>query len=165
MGYKIGIGYDVHRFIKGRKLMLGGIEVPHTHGLDGHSDADVVLHAICDALLGAAGLGDIGEHFPNTDPKYKGIASSALLKQANQKVNDNGYKVANVDVVIVAEAPKLQEYKAKMRFHIAFELAVDEAQVNVKAGTNEGLGSIGAGEGIAAYAVVSIIDTNSVSLI
>ncbi len=157
MNYRVGIGYDVHRMKRGRKLMLGGIEVPHTHGLDGHSDADVVLHAICDALLGAAGLGDLGDHFPNTDPKYKDIASSVLLKQSNQKVNDTGYKVANVDVMIVAEQPKLQEYKPKMRFHIAFELAVDETQVNIKAGTHEGLGFIGAKQGIAAYAVVSLI--------
>ena len=157
MNYRVGIGYDVHKLVKGRKLMLGGIEVPYTHGLDGHSDADVVLHAICDALLGAAGLGDIGEHFPDTDPQYKGIASSLLLKKANQEVNDKGYKVSNVDVMISAEAPKLQAYKSKMRFHIAFELAVDEAQVNIKAGTNEGLGFIGAKQGIAAYAVVSLI--------
>jgi 2-C-methyl-D-erythritol 2,4-cyclodiphosphate synthase len=157
MDYRVGIGYDVHRLVKGRKLMLGGIEVPHTHGLDGHSDADVVLHAICDALLGAAGLGDIGEHYPNTDPKYKGISSSILLKTTNQKVNDAGYKVVNVDVMIMAQEPKLQEYKPKMRFHIAFELAVDETQVNIKAGTNEGLGYIGAKEGIAAYAAVSLI--------
>ncbi len=156
MQYRSGIGYDIHRLVKGRKLMLGGIEVPHTHGLDGHSDADVVLHAICDALLGAAALGDIGEHYPNTDPKYKNIASSLLLKQTNQKVNDLGYKVSNVDVMIQAEAPKLQEYKAKMRFHIAFELAVDETQVNIKAGTNEGLGPVGTKEGIAAYAVVTL---------
>ncbi len=154
MSFRTGIGYDVHRLVKGRKLMLGGIEVPHTHGLDGHSDADVVLHSICDALLGAAGLGDIGEHFPNTDAKYKGIASSVLLKQANQKVNDLGYKVVNVDVMIMAQEPKLREYKPKMRFHIAFELAVDETQVNIKAGTNEGLGFIGAQEGIACYATV-----------
>lgn len=157
MDYRVGIGYDVHKLVKGRKLMLGGIEVPHTHGLKGHSDADVVLHAICDALLGAAGLGDIGELFPDTNPQYKGISSSVFLKQSNQKVNDAGYKVSNVDVMIVAQAPKLQAYKSKMRFHIAFELAVDETQVNIKAGTNEGLGFIGAREGIAAYAVVSLI--------
>ena len=157
MNFRVGIGYDVHRLVKGRKLMLGGIDVPHTYGLDGHSDADVVLHAICDALLGAAGLGDIGAHFPNTDPQYKGTSSSLFLKHCNQKVNDLGFKVSNVDVMVVAEAPKLQEYKAKMRFHIAFELAVDEGQVNIKAGTNEGLGFIGAKEGIAAYAVVSLI--------
>lgn len=157
MDYRVGIGYDVHRLVIGRKLMLGGIEVPHSRGLEGHSDADVVLHAISDALLGAAGLGDIGEAYPNTDPKYKNISSSILLKTTNQKVNDLGYKVANVDVMVLAEEPKLQPYKAKMRFHIAYELAVDEAQVNVKAGTNEGLGFIGAKEGIAAYAVVSLI--------
>ncbi len=157
MDFRVGIGHDVHRLVVGRKLVLGGVEVPHNRGLDGHSDADVVLHAICDALLGAAGLGDIGEHYPNTDPQYKCIASSVLLKKTNQKVNDLGFKVSNVDVMILAEQPKLQAYKAKMRFHIAFELAVNENQVNIKAGTNEGLGFIGAGEGIAAYAVVSII--------
>ena len=157
MDYRVGIGHDVHRLVKGRKLMLGGIEVPHTHGLQGHSDADVVLHAICDALLGAAGLGDIGEHYPNTDPAYKGISSSVLLKTTNQKINDMGYTVSNVDVMILAQEPKLQVYKAKMRFHIAFELAVDESQVNIKAGTNEGLGYIGAQEGIAAYAAVILI--------
>jgi 2-C-methyl-D-erythritol 2,4-cyclodiphosphate synthase len=157
MNYRVGIGYDVHKLVTGRKLMLGGVEIPHTHGLEGHSDADVVLHAICDALLGAAGLGDIGEHFPNTDPQYKGMSSSFFLKTSNQKVNDLGYKVSNVDVMIAAEAPKLMEHKAKMRFHIAFELAVDESQVNIKAGTHEGLGFIGAKEGIAAYAVVSLI--------
>jgi 2-C-methyl-D-erythritol 2,4-cyclodiphosphate synthase len=154
MSFRTGIGYDVHRLVKGRKLMLGGIEVAYHLGLEGHSDADVVLHAICDALLGAAGLGDIGEHFPNTDAKYKNIASSVLLKQSNQKVNDTGYKVANVDVMILAQEPKLQEYKSKMRFHIAFELAVDEAQVNIKAGTTEGLGFVGNQEGIACYATV-----------
>ena len=157
MEHRVGIGYDVHRFAAGRKLMLGGIEVAHSQGLDGHSDADVVLHAICDALLGAAGLGDIGEHYPNTDPKYKNISSSVLLKTTNQTVNDAGYKVSNVDVMIIAEQPKLQAYKPKMRFHIAFELAVDESQVNIKAGTNEGLGMIGSGEGIAADAVASLV--------
>ena len=154
MNFRTGIGFDVHRLIKGRKLILGGIEVDYPLGLDGHSDADVVLHAICDAILGAAGKGDIGEHFPNTDPKYKGISSSLLLKQVNQMITDDGWHVANVDVMILAQEPKLQEYKPKMRFHIAFELAVDEAQVNIKAGTNEGLGFIGAKQGIAAYAAV-----------
>lgn len=157
MEYRVGFGYDVHRLVKGRKLMLGGIDVPHTHGLDGHSDADVVLHALCDALLGAAGLGDIGEHYPNTDPEYQGISSSLLLKQTNQKVNDLGFKVSNVDVMILAEEPKLQAYKSKMKFHIAFELAVNESQVNVKAGTNEGMGPIGAKEGIAAYATAALV--------
>jgi 2-C-methyl-D-erythritol 2,4-cyclodiphosphate synthase len=150
----VGIGHDVHRFVKGRKLILGGIEVPHTHGLEGHSDADVVLHAICDAILGAAGLGDIGEHFPNTDAKYKGIASSVLLKQVNQKVHDAGWTIENVDVMILAQEPKLKEFKPKMKYHIARELNLDPNQINIKAGTNEGLGFIGAKEGMAAYAVV-----------
>ena len=154
LSFRIGLGHDIHRLVPGRKLMLGGIEVAHTHGLDGHSDADVVLHAICDAILGAAGLGDIGEHFPNTDVKYKGISSSQLLKQVNQKIHDAGFDVENVDVVILAEAPKLQDFKPKMKYHIALELGLKEAQVNIKAGTNEGLGYIGAKEGIAAYAVV-----------
>jgi 2-C-methyl-D-erythritol 2,4-cyclodiphosphate synthase len=153
---RTGIGYDVHRFAKGRKLMLGGIEVPHSQGLDGHSDADVVLHAICDALLGAVGRGDIGEHFPPSDAKWKGVSSSVLLKKVNDLVTDAGYKVSNVDVVILAEEPHLKEHKAKMRFHIAFELAIDEDCVNIKATTNEGLGFIGKKEGIAAYASVLV---------
>jgi len=154
LSFRVGIGHDVHRLVVGRKLILGGVEVPHTHGLDGHSDADVVLHAICDAILGAVGLGDIGEHFPNTDPQYKGIASSLLLKLSTQKAKEAGWTIENVDVVILAEAPKLKEYKPKMKYHIAHELSIDQAQVNIKAGTNEGLGFIGAKEGIAAYAVV-----------
>lgn len=154
MSFRVGIGHDVHRLVLGRQLMLGGIEVPHTHGLSGHSDADVVLHAICDAMLGAAGLGDIGEHFPDTDVKYKGISSSMLLKQVAQKVHDAGWAVENVDVMILAQEPKLQEFKPKMKYHIARQLNIDRPQVNIKAGTNEGLGFIGAKEGIAAYAVV-----------
>ena len=154
MDYRVGFGYDVHRLVAGRKLILGGIDIPHTHGLDGHSDADVVLHAICDAILGAAGKGDIGEHFPNTDAKYKNISSALLLKQVNQMITDEGWHVGNVDITIQAQEPKLQPYKAKMKFHIAFELAIDETQVNVKAGTNEGLGFIGNKEGIVAYVVV-----------
>ena len=154
LNFRVGIGHDVHRLVLGRKLMLGGIEVPYTHGLDGHSDADVVLHAICDAVLGAAGLGDIGEHFPNTDAKYKGASSLTLLKQVNKKAHDAGWVVENVDVMILAQEPKLQAFKPKMKYHIAFELNIDQTQVNIKAGTNEGLGYIGAKEGIAAYAVV-----------
>ena len=154
MSSRIGIGHDVHRLEFGRKLMLGGIEVPHTHGLLGHSDADVVLHAICDAILGAAGMGDIGEHFPNTDPQYKDASSSVFLKKVAQKVYNAGWAVGNVDVMILAEAPKLKDFKPKMKYHIAHELGLDQSQVNIKAGTNEGLGFIGAQEGIAAYAVV-----------
>ena len=154
MDHRVGIGHDVHRLVFGRKLKLGGIEVPHTHGLSGHSDADVVLHAICDAILGAAGLGDIGEYFPNTDTKYEGVASSLFVKQVAQKVHDAGWSVENVDVMILAQEPKLQEFKPKMKQHIASQLNIDQAQVNIKAGTNEGLGYIGAQEGIAVYAVV-----------
>ena len=154
MNYRVGIGHDVHRLVKGRKLVLGGIDVPHTHGLSGHSDADVVLHAICDAILGAAGLGDIGEHFPNTDKKYEGAPSSLFLKQVNKIAHEAGWAVENVDVMILVQEPKLQEFKPKMRYHIASTLKIDQTQVNIKAGTNEGLGFIGAKEGIAAYAVV-----------
>ncbi|MBI3601938.1 MAG: 2-C-methyl-D-erythritol 2,4-cyclodiphosphate synthase [Candidatus Omnitrophica bacterium] len=154
MNFRTGIGYDVHKLVKGRKLLLGGVEVPHPFGLEGHSDADVVLHAICDAILGAAGKGDIGEYFPNTDARYKDVSSSVLLKKVNQVANDDGYKVVNVDVVILAQEPKLFGYKPKMKFHIAYELAIDESQVNIKATTNEGLGFIGKKEGIACYATV-----------
>jgi len=154
MNFRVGIGHDVHRLVAGRKLMLGGVEVPHTHGLDGHSDADVVLHAICDAMLGAAGLGDIGEHFPNTNVKYKGASSSVFLKEVLEKVDAVGWSIENIDVAIVSEAPKLQAFKAKMKYHIALTLGIEGSQINIKAGTNEGLGFIGAQEGIAAYAVV-----------
>jgi 2-C-methyl-D-erythritol 2,4-cyclodiphosphate synthase len=154
MNHRVGIGYDVHRLAAGRKLVLGGIEIPHTHGLDGHSDADVVLHAVCDAMLGAAGMGDIGEHFPSTDSRYKGLASTVFLKQVNDMVHNAGWAVENVDVMISAQEPKLKEYKPKMKHHIALELKIDPALVNIKAGTNEGLGFVGAKEGIAAYAIV-----------
>ncbi len=155
--YRTGIGYDVHRFMKGRKLMLGGIEIPHHQGLDGHSDADVVLHAICDALLGAIGRGDIGEHFPPSDAQYQGISSSVLLKNVNDMVTLAGYTVGNIDVAILAEEPYLKEYKLKMRVHIAAELALDENRVNIKATTNEGMGFIGKKEGIAAYATALVV--------
>ncbi len=154
MNLRIGIGYDVHRLVKGRKLMLGGVRVPYKLGLDGHSDADVVLHAICDAILGAAGREDIGEYFPNTDRRYKDISSSVLLKKVNLLVNSDGYKVVNVDTVILAQEPKLSEYKIKMKVHIARELAINGSQVNIKATTNECLGFIGKKEGIACYATV-----------
>lgn len=153
---RVGIGYDIHRFAKGRKLFLGGIEIPYEMGLEGHSDADVLLHAICDALLGAIGKGDIGEHFPNTDERYRGVASSVLLKKVNDLLQDEGYTVNNVDAVVIAEEPNLKAYKQKMRFHIAYELAIDESAVNIKATTAEGLGTVGRKEGIAAYATVSL---------
>lgn len=143
--------------MKGRKLILGGVEIPHPKGLEGHSDADVVLHAVCDALLGAAGKGDIGEHFPNTDKSYKDISSLILLGKVYDLISREGYKVGNVDVVIQAEAPNLKSYKPRMKERIAKALHIDESFVNMKATTNEGLGAVGHGQGIAAFAVVMLI--------
>jgi 2-C-methyl-D-erythritol 2,4-cyclodiphosphate synthase len=157
MTYRTGIGYDVHRFAKGRRLMLGGVEVVHDRGLDGHSDADVVLHAVCDALLGAVGQGDIGEHFPPEDQKYKDIASSILLKEVNTIVTKAGFQVVNVDVAILAEEPHLRDYKAKMREHMSSLLGIGRDCVNVKATTNEGLGFVGKKEGIAVYATALVV--------
>ena len=157
MQIKVGIGYDVHRLVKARKLFLGGVLIPHSLGLEGHSDADVLLHAICDAILGALGRGDIGEHFPNTDKKYKNISSVLLLREVYKLVKTAKYKVGNVDAVILAEKPNLQEHKPRMRAAIAQILGIAPADVNVKATTQEGLGAIGRGEGIAAYAVVMLI--------
>ena len=154
--HRIGLGYDIHRFAKGRKLFLGGIEIPHKKGLQGHSDADVVLHAICDALLGAMGKGDIGEHFPNTDPKYKNISSTVLLMKVLNILRKERYEIINIDVVVQAEQPKMMPYKSAMRRHIAQTLSIDVSCVNMKATTNEGIGAIGKGEGIAAFAVALI---------
>ena len=151
--FKIGLGYDIHRLIKGRKLILGGIEIPHHKGLDGHSDADCVLHAISDSLLGALGKGDIGEHFPNTDPKYKGISSLKLLEIVFNLVKKNRYHIGNIDVMIQAEKPSLRKYKPLMRARIAKSLDIKQDCVNIKATTNEGLGAIGQGKGIACFAV------------
>jgi 2-C-methyl-D-erythritol 2,4-cyclodiphosphate synthase len=157
MKYRTGIGYDIHRFKEGRKLILGGVEIKHDRGLDGHSDADVILHAVMDALLGAIGKGDIGEHFPPSDMKYKDISSMALLEKVYQMVVDEGYKVGNVDVIVQAEEPKIKDYKPQIRFHIAFKLAIDEVNVNIKATTQEGLGAIGEKKGIASFANVLLI--------
>ena len=154
MKFRTGIGFDIHKFAKGRKLILGGVEIPYEKGLEGHSDADVVLHAVCDALLGALAKGDIGEHFPNTDPKYKGASSLGLLEKVSALVKKEGYTISNVDVIIQAQEPKLAVYKPQMRFHIAHQLALHEDQVNVKATTMETLGAIGKKEGIAAFASV-----------
>ncbi len=154
--YCTGIGYDVHPLVPGRKLVLGGVRIPYGRGLQGHSDADVLLHAIADALLGAAGKGDIGEHFPDTDKKYKGIASVVLLKHVQKLLEASGFQVINVDCVLLAEAPKISPYKAKMRANIAKALDMDVRRVNVKATTNEGLGFIGRKEGMAAYATVML---------
>lgn len=153
---RIGHGYDVHKLVEGRKLILGGVEIPHDKGLLGHSDADVLLHAVCDALLGAAGLGDIGKHFPDTDEKYKGIDSRLLLREVVSLLKSRGYKVVNIDSTIIAERPKLAEYINKMRHNIAVDCGIDRDFVNVKATTEEGLGFTGEMLGIAANAVCLI---------
>jgi len=153
---RIGQGLDVHAFAAGRKLVIGGVEIPHHKGLAGHSDADVLLHAICDALLGAAALGDIGRHYPDSDPKYSDIDSRKLLRDVAAKVKAQGFKIVNVDATIVAEAPRMAPHVARMIGNIAADLGVPPAAVNVKATTTEQLGFIGRGEGIAALAVALI---------
>ncbi len=152
MSARVGIGYDVHKFTKGRRLFLGGVQVPYEFGLEGHSDADVVLHAVCDAILGALGKGDIGEHFPNTDPKYKDISSLELLKLVMGQVKKEKFVIGNVDVVILAEEPNLKHFKANMVENISKVLDIDTRFANIKATTSEGLGFIGRREGIACYA-------------
>jgi 2-C-methyl-D-erythritol 2,4-cyclodiphosphate synthase len=154
---RFGMGYDVHKLVEGRKLILGGVEVPHTLGLLGHSDADVVLHAIEDALLGAAALGDIGRHFPDNDDSYKGISSMILLEKVRDIIGQAGYKVSNIDATIVAQKPKLASYIPQMNENIARVMQCELNQVNVKATTTEGLGFAGTQEGIASYAVVGIV--------
>ncbi|TCO69672.1 2-C-methyl-D-erythritol 2,4-cyclodiphosphate synthase [Marinisporobacter balticus] len=153
---RVGMGYDVHKLVEGRKLILGGITIPYEKGLLGHSDADVLLHAIKDAVLGAAALGDIGKHFPDTDEKFKGASSIKLLSEVNNMINKSGYKVNNVDATIIAQKPKMAPHIEKMRKNIADTLGVDVDFINVKATTTEGLGFTGSGEGIAAQAIVSI---------
>jgi len=153
MTMRIGHGYDVHRLVEGRKLILGGVEVPHTLGLLGHSDADVLTHAVMDALLGAAALGDIGRHFPDTDPAYAGANSLKLLDHVVELLEEKGYQVGNVDATILAQKPKLAPYIEKMRDNLAARMKVEPDQVNVKATTEEKLGFTGAEEGIAAHAV------------
>lgn len=150
---RIGTGYDVHRLEEGLELWIGGVKIAHTHGLLGHSDADVLLHAICDALLGAAALGDIGKHFPDTDPKYKGISSVKLLKHVGDLLKEHGYTVGNIDSTIVAQRPKLAPHIPLMRQTIADTLGIDVNQISVKATTTEHLGFEGREEGISAQAV------------
>ena len=150
---RIGHGYDVHRLVEGRKLILGGVEIPYEKGLDGHSDADVLLHAVMDALLGAAALGDIGRHFPDTDMAYKGADSRVLLRCVAQKIADAGYGVGNVDVTMIAQRPKLKDHIPTMVANIAADLGVEPGRVNVKATTEECLGFTGSGEGMACHAV------------
>jgi len=151
-----GIGYDSHRFTPGRRLVLGGVEVSYERGLDGHSDADVLAHAVIDALLGAAGLGDIGEHFPDTDERFKDADSMQLLGIVVTTVVAEGLQIANVDCTIVMEAPKLGAHRAAIRERLAAELGLDSARVNVKASTGEGMGFVGRGEGVAALAVATV---------
>ena len=153
---RFGIGYDVHRLVEGRKLILGGVDVPYEKGLLGHSDADVLLHTISDALLGAAALGDIGKHFPDTDERFKGADSGKLLAEVARLVRAEGYAIGNVDASIVAQAPKLQPYIPQMRDNIARILGIAAGDVNVKATTEERLGFTGSGEGMSAYAIAGI---------
>ncbi len=151
--FRIGHGFDVHQLVPGRALMIGGVKIDHPRGLLGHSDADVLLHAIADALLGAAGMGDIGKHFPDSDARYKGIDSRALLRQVAAKISAAGFTVGNVDATIIAQAPKMAPHIAAMVANIAADLGVAVSQVNIKATTTEKLGFTGRGEGIAAEAV------------
>ena len=152
----VGIGYDVHPSVKGRKLFLGGVDIPHTVGLEGHSDADVLMHAICDAILGAIGQGDIGQFFPNTDPRWHGAASRVFLEEAAHQVTLRQGKIINLDATVLAEQPKLLPHIQAMKANIASALKLNVAQIGIKATTNERLGSIGREEGIAAMAVASI---------
>lgn len=147
------MGYDVHRLVEGRDLIMGGVKIPYEKGLLGHSDADVLLHAIMDALLGAAALGDIGKHFPDTDPAYKGISSVKLLEKVGELLNENGFLIENIDATIIAQAPKMRPHIDTMRDNIAAALDIEVSQVNVKATTEEGLGFTGSGEGISSQAI------------
>jgi 2-C-methyl-D-erythritol 2,4-cyclodiphosphate synthase len=156
----VGFGYDVHRLVEGRPLILGGVEIPHEKGLDGHSDADVVIHALMDALLGAAGLRDIGYYFPPSDPKYKGADSIALLGLVVQRLTEAGFHPVNVDMSLLAERPKIGPYVEQMRERISSALGISPRRVGIKATTNEGMGFVGEGQGMAAYAVALITETD-----
>src|SRR5205823_8696293 len=156
---RVGLGYDLHRLVEGRDLVLGGVSIPHRRGLDGHSDADVLTHAVIDALLGAAALGTIGEHFPDTDQRYAGISSLELLARAAGLVEEAGYRVVNVDSVVVAQEPRLQPHLAEMATLLADRLGLEQQAVGVKATSPEGVGSLGRADGIAAQAVVLLEET------
>lgn len=156
LNMRVGIGYDVHRLVDGRKLILGGVDVPFKKGLQGHSDADVLVHAICDALLGAAGLSDIGSHFPDSDPKFKDISSLKLLAKTYEMITKKGVSILNLDTIIFAEKPKLLPYRQTMQKKIAAMIHLEESRINIKATTTEGLGMIGKGEGIAAMCVALV---------
>ncbi len=157
---RIGHGYDVHKFTAGKQIILGGVRIPHTRALQAHSDGDVVLHALCDALLGAAALGDIGQHFPDTDSAYENIDSRVLLREVYAKLSEQNYRLGNADITILAQLPKLAPHLASMKSHIAKDLGSDEAAINLKATTTEGLGFAGREEGIAAHAVVTIVHSS-----
>lgn len=154
---RTGIGYDIHRLVAGRALVLGGIRIDHPVGLAGHSDADVVIHALIDAMLGAAGLGDIGEHFPDSDPAYKDVDSGELLAKTVEMLERAGFTANNIDIIIMAEEPKLSGYKPRIRQRLAELVGIDAARINVKAKTAEGLGPVGESQGIAAWAAVTIV--------
>ena len=153
---RIGSGYDIHRLIEDRKLILGGVEIPYIKGLIGHSDADVILHSLSDAMLGGLALGDIGVHFPNTDSTYRDAKSMDLLKKVNDMITEKGYVVNNADITVIAEEPKISPFVEKMRKNISDALKIDMSSVSVKATTNEGVGAMGRGEAIASYAVVTL---------
>jgi 2-C-methyl-D-erythritol 2,4-cyclodiphosphate synthase len=155
---RVGQGFDAHRLTAGRKLILGGVDIPWEKGLFGHSDADVLTHAVCDALLGAAGLGDIGRHFPDTDPRYKGVSSLALLGRCARLVEECGYRIENVDATLIAQAPKIAPFRLKMAENIAQALGVPAERVNIKATTTEGMGYTGTGEGMAALCVACLAE-------
>jgi 2-C-methyl-D-erythritol 2,4-cyclodiphosphate synthase len=155
---RVGFGYDAHRLVPGRPLILGGVAVPYERGLQGHSDADVLLHAVCDALLGAAAMGDLGQHFPDTDPELEGVSSLTLLRTVAGMVREAGFEVENLDTTVVAQAPKLEPHIHSMRATLAATLGVNEQQVSVKATTTEGMGFTGSGEGISAYAVALLLE-------
>jgi len=152
--YRVGIGYDIHRLVPDRKLLLAGVRVPYTKGLLGHSDSDVLAHAVCDALLGAAALGDIGTHFPDNDPRWRGTSSLDFLRHAVKLIGERGYRVVNLDATVITEQPKLKPYIPAMRQQLASVLEIDVESVSVKAKTNEGLDAVGRGEAMAAHAVV-----------
>ena len=154
---RVGMGYDVHRLVEGRKLILGGVEIPYEKGLLGHSDADVLIHAIMDALLGAAALGDIGKHFPDTDPQYTGISSVELFKHVAKLLDENNYVIENIDATVIAQRPKLRPYMEEMTKNVAGALGIEENRLNLKATTEEGLGFTGTGEGMASQAICSLV--------
>lgn len=158
---RVGMGYDVHKLVEGRKLILGGVEIPYEKGLLGHSDADVILHAIMDALLGAAALGDIGKHFPDNDSNYEGVSSIALLKHVGKLLDEKNYIIENIDGTIIAQRPKMRPYIDQMRENIADTLKIDIDQVNIKATTEEGLGFTGNGQGISSQAIASITSVSN----